>query len=418
MRNNYFLLGFLIIILSVFYYLSFSTFTYSIILLVTNIWLVIKYRSNRPLILFLGFQLWVNYSIIILQNDLIKESYNGIYSSLNHTIYSGQGFSILTVYWLSILAFTFFIKSNNKYTTVSNKTINSQLSLLLLFFYIAINLLFLLDFELLSKSFYEYSLILLIMSFYYARVGTYQLCMIIIIIGTVMGLANFFILGDRIVGLQVVFAIYFMYFYDRLSKKTIIITLFLGVIYLVYLGGKRENYTPFSFDDISVVLPFLFDRLFTMDTAYSAFFTSLRSLEFLTTINTFERVELLFHFIFSVILGPIYPYYWSQGNLALYTFNQGYTHSYGSILPLTIYFYTGLYGVIGFGYVIAKIIKSITDYSYIYNVFYYSSTIYIISSSPRWTLYSALPLIKGIGYIFIITAIIFILKKYLIKIHD
>ena len=79
---------------------------------------------------------------------------------------------------------------------------------------------------------------------------------------------------------------------------------------------------------------------FVNDTSYSAYYTSLTFLKVKEFVGVQTQLYLLFQFILYIFLGSKIV----DSNLAVYT-RQYYVHYYGGVLPLYMYFYLGILGI-------------------------------------------------------------------------
>ncbi len=279
-----------------------------------------------------------------------------------------------------------------------------------------ISVAYLLNFELISKSIYEYSVILLIFSLVMTDKYNAHIFYSEIIIGVLGMLANF-LSGDRIVGLQFALALYIIYFQKKLSASVIMITVFIAIVFLSYSGSNRQDFAPFDIPGMINSLSVISERMMTLNTSYSAYFTSLRSLEYMEVITIAERVTLILHYLGSLVLGSYYPY--EEANLAVYTFELGYKHSYGSYLPLLMYFYIDYVGVMLITYLMVryglKIPTTATTILSRVTVVYTASTFF------RWYLYSPTMTLRGIILIMAIGLVIKLIgakpRKYASKVY-
>ena len=384
--------------LTLFFLNVIPTLLYPIGIIFINFYIALKYREYFYFSLVFFLMLWVNYSVLALHLGLIQDSYDGLYSSLNNTDISLTGLRVLFYFMLTTLVFSEAIKVRKSSVDWWPKFNSSTdiISALFIFLFAMISADYLLKFDVISKSIYEYSIIFLIFSIVMTRNRNQILQKVIIIIGLAAVIGNV-LSGDRIVGLQFAIVLYLTYFKAKLSTKYIIPVGLAGVVFLSYTGANRAG---FSVTDIAGIIDsssVLFDRMMTLDTSFSAFFTSLRSIEFMQELDFRDRFVFFSHFVGSLVAGGLYPY--EESNLATYTHSLGFTHSFGTFLPLLSYFYFGYVGVVVTAYLLVRFIKRRIAVNHLGSevvVVYFCATFF------RWYLYSPVMLLRGLFFIFII----------------
>lgn len=371
---------------------------YAIILLISNIYLHHLYRSDPYLSFVFLILIWMNYSVVVLQLGLIAASYNGLYASLNNTAISVLGLRILFYFLLLLLIFTLIIRkrSHKKIKEIENSFNILFIVVTFATFFTIISADYIMNTGIFPKSVYEYSIIFLIFALVLSRRISHLAFSITIAAGILAVLGNV-LSGDRIVGLQFSIVLYLLYFRERLSKKVVIFIASVGIVFLSYTGSNREGFSITDIQGMIQSLYILSDRMVTLDTSFSAYFTGLRILEFMGQLDAVERIRFFLHFLGSLLLGSLYPY--EQANLAVYTFNLGFVHSYGSFLPVLSFFYLGFFGVMltTFG-LIYFFCKNGPRHSLLLEIV----IIYFCATLFRWYLYSPVMLIRGLFFIVII----------------
>ena len=400
-------LVFLELILSAFSYYNF--FLYPIFILGINIYLLYIYRKNVFLFLIFSFLLWSNYSFILVQFDLLIYP-NFLYATLNYTTYAKEGMMIIYVFMLLLFVFSpdlyhygqFHTKiSSSKHYFKSFKL--SSFSLIFISAFFLINLFNFFGLEIIRNSIHEYSTILLIFALAIDNQNK-LLIRFIVIVGLIAALLSF-LSSDRITGLQHFVVIYILFFYKRLSKKITIILVLAGVVFLTYFGANRGNIDIFNFQGLINSFYFLVNAKVTLDTAYSAYFTSLNNLQYMHTIDFSYRLFLFLNYFRALFLGSGYQTLLSD--VSALTYSLGYIHAYGSFSPILFYFYLDRLGIIVFSLAIAYLINFITYKPN--NSFNLVIKVFITTFFFRWYLYGVTPLIRGLFFVLVI----FFVLKYL-----
>ena len=379
---------------------SLSLLVYPICILIAN-WYVYSHFSKHHYLSFLFvLMLWVNYSVLVLQFNLIADSYNGLYASLNGSGVAQEGMRLVFFFMLS-MAISLAVTKPKLRQEAIQLNLNTQAyicSIGLIAIFLAISMDYILGLGTISKSIYEYSIIFLIFAIFLSSGCSTFLHKVVIAIG-VFGVFGNFLAGDRIVGLQFAIVLYLTYFKERINKFTMIAGVAAGVSFLFYSGANRTNLNVMDLRAIWDSSGLLFDRLLTLDTSFSAYFTSLRVLEFMQTLTYENRLEFFLHFLGALVAGGAYPY--AESNLALYTHSLGYVHSFGMFLPLLVYFYLDYFGVFLLAIGIGRFVKI---YSFKEDVLSKIILVYFCATFFRWYLYSPTMLFRGIVFIVVLYA--------------
>lgn len=362
----------------------------AILLLSISIFSIIVVRRHFALLIFFAFLLYCNYSIVYI--FYFKNSVDTYYKLYSHTSAAMIGLICLLIFNLLILLFLPLkvkeIPLQNAYIAPKNQ--NSFLVL-----GTALILLFILIFgfgrpEIKGErgrptTFYEYSTILFIVAFYYCGNNKY-LKGILIAITMLFALQNF-IYGGRVTGLQVILIVFFINFYN--VKRSIIYPLgVLGVLFLLFIGFFRTNFNGSS-EQLILGFKKLFDKGLTMDTAYSAYHTSMTFIFFKNAASFNTMLNLFGRFLLSIIVG---------GSAVPYSNPADVTHLYflhygGELLPVFMYFYLGFFGVILISLLVSIYIKKACINPN--TGLKYAILVYFISSVPRWYLYSPSQITRG-----------------------
>ena len=390
--------------------LNIDVMPYSYIyLLMINVYMVLQSWRNFLLFIVSFIILFSNYSIVysnfimkfddIMFTDVLSERTQFV--SLNVLVLFNL-LIFLFVRWKDVrphVKENIFINSENK-----DNMIILLLTIILIF-------VFFFGFQLPEKegargtpsTIYEYSLIFFILYFYYSgsqKIVVYAGLLIVLL----YSLQNF-IFGGRIYGLQFLLVAYIMFWMHRVSMYKVLIGISVFFVLFSIIGVVRG--ALLSMDaDIKSIFVSLFEKGFTLDTAYSAYYTS-ESFVYLD-----ERVEgvnlrLFVDFVKSIFVGS-----GSAPDSVLPAFSYDYVSHYGGgILPFYFYFYLGVWGVLLAAMLAAfyfNMILLITEDS---NYFKKCLTVWIVSTTFRWYLYGPLPLLRG-ALLLAVTYYIFVYIHY------
>ena len=376
----------------------------SILLLVISIYSAFKVRKHLALFILFLFILYCNYSIVFF--DYFNDNSNEFYGQYSHTSVAMIGLMCLLLFNIIICI---FLPKNIKEISKQNKFIKEENKnpLLVTITIIAMILILILGFDGPSEvggrgiisTYYEYSSILLIVGLYY--VGKNKFLRIILLIIALHFCLFEIIHGGRIVGLQLLIIVLMVNFYYT-KRYIIYLSGFICVCLLLLVGLYRANLTITRFED---GLTEIVKNGFTMDTSYAAYHASLTFILTKNISTISKRFNLFTKFLLSMILGGSLI---TDSNLADYTYKY-FSHSGGGILPIYMFFYLGLFGVVLISLLVALYIRKISINPS--NGLKYCMFIYFIATTPRWYLYSPSSLIRGI----MILIVVFYLYKLVNK---
>jgi len=389
----------LIIILASLYFLITKLYTETVnlvaayLLIFCSFYLVYNYRKDTKLFITYFFIFYVNYSISI--NRYIHVSLDGFLNQINDTITKGEGIFIL-LFFISILILLSkecdtVINDTTKNHFVIEKGCNCIIGVVVILILITI-FIGSAYYKVFSGQLYEYSIIFFIIGFYFSgRNIKIRLSMVAIMF---IYAFNTFYNGKRVSVLQIIVVYFIMFHSYKISYKKTIPYIIGGVIFLTFISIYREGLGKFSILDVFIILK---NRMFAMDTAYYAYYTSLTFLKVKGIIDINEQFRLLRNFILSMFAGSRVV----DSNLANYT-KSFYFHYDGGILPYFFYFWLGWLGL-----PLAAIIVSI--YTNISSKIKLSSSgfkkclaTYFCSIVFRWYLYSPTGLIRGVLLLLIV----------------
>lgn len=233
---------------------------------------------------------------------------------------------------------------------------------------------------------YEYSIILFIIGFYYC--GNKKIIRSTLIIELILFAFQNMRYGGRITALQLLIVLLLTNF-AWIKKGFVYLAGIVLTPVMVGIGNLRGNF-ELTISTIISSLSSMWNNKFTLDTAYSAYHTSITFILVKDNLTFPEIMKMFSDFILSMLLGgSIIP----SGNLANYT-HEYYLHYYGGLLPVYIYFYTGATGVVIIACLVAFYLYKVLSSKQ--NEFFTCLGIYISATAFRWYLYSPSNLLRGV----------------------
>lgn len=360
------------------------------LILILSLYFLILTRNNIYLFICGFFIAYSNYSILI--THYIAPVYNSYFLSLHYDESNITGINIILVFMILI---DLFLPLSIKSTHKKNNFIrfkNNNVIYILIYIVLCIILIFAFGRPDIEgergepSAFYEYSIILFIIAFYYAgnskKKKIFLACLIM-----AFALQNF-IFGGRITGIQLLLCYFLLCYAYKYSYKSILMYILIGIFFMSLIGIVRADWS--SFKGFIYIFNQLKELHFSLDTATSSYFTSLTFVKFKNISSTHEIVSQFCRFLLSMLLGGNKV----QGsNLASITYDY-IVHYYGGVLPFFFYYWFGYLGVCIIGCIVSCFFKIIN------NIFYNKDhlrllAIYISATVPRWYLYSPNNLFRG-----------------------
>ena len=158
------------------------------------------------------------------------------------------------------------------------------------------------------------------------------------------------------------------------------------------IGSQRGGFS-LSLSGMADAISSIFKEGASLDTAYSAYYTSLSFIKTEELLGFGERFLMFLKFCLSMIVGGSKV---PGSNLSEYT-RQYFVHYYGGVLPFYGHFYLGFAGVIAFGVIVALYMNLILKNKKRKNGVGACVSAYVIATVPRWYLYSPSSLIRGVA---------------------
>lgn len=365
----------------------------ALLLLFINLLSLIKARNNWYLFIVFSIITYSNYSICV--SNYLASPINTFFASYAYTIVGAKGVNILlgfSVLLLVCLPDTVISKQreieiikNNRHNVIVVLGVSLVLVLIWIFGYKRPETV---GDRGSPTALYEYSLIFLIISFYYSGRDK-RLYGLTLLLAGMYAIQNF-VFGGRITGVQIVVVIVLCLFGDKLSIKKVIPVSALFFVIMSGIGLYRASILQYGMD-IRVILQTIVSRHFALDTAYSSYYTSMTFLDVLARTSLKNRLYLFFQWVLSMLIGGSVP----DSNLAYYT-RQFFLHYNGGVLPYFAWFYLGFIGVLLLSIYIRFLFGRISQVNVESSGLIRCIAIYVCASTFRWYLYSPAQLFRGI----------------------
>ena len=363
-------------------------------ILMANIYMVICSRHNFMPFIVAFILLFCNYSIIyanyigMIQNvfttNLSAESY--IISLNVLTLFNV--FLFLFVRWerVSILNKVEFVDANRG----DNFILYLLYSLLIPIFFLGFTLPEAEGQRGAHSTAYEYSAIPFMLLFYYSGNQKWHIRFGLMLVA-IYSLQSF-VFGGRIEAIQFILVAYMMLFIHRISMPKVIIAM-VGMFFLMSIIGVVRGELLSGNADVSSILSSLAESGFALDTAYSAYYTSESFVYIIDKFTLFEIIALFCEFVKSIFLG-------ANPDVLLTSISAQYTIHYGGgILPFYFFFYLGAIGVFVASVLAAFYLNKVIGLQADSSGYMKCLTVWIVSTTFRWYLYTPLPLLRGVLFL-------------------
>ncbi len=410
-KNN--LLNIIILFLSVLVvFLSLSTNIISrtflgVYLLIINLIVVNKSKYDNGLFFTMISILYFNFSFIITK-------YIGTPSTLLNAIYLGikEEKTMIIAIDLLILMFSvinyFFpkiVKSNDFSNEVVEYNSNNNIIIIGFLMLLGIYLYHVLNNITRTTTLLEYSIILFIIELYMTKkrkkwkIAT-EILMIVFAVSALY-------YGDRIAVLQIILADVLINYIDKFKKKTILLITILG-LFMFTLFGIYGDYLDkgirLQYISVGETITALSDRRFAIDTSVAAYHAGLSIVESSQyyTINYRLGNAAKYLFVYTP-LGSKYSKYTSLNReVRKYRGNIG-----GGYITSYFYFWFSWMGPIIIGLYFSFLLNRLKNK----NQYEYLLKIFILSTMPRWYMYSPDLLFRGVIIFSIVYFLFFKIKK-------
>lgn len=367
-----------------------------------NIYLLIVTFSDAGAFIVSVFLFIFNYSILSANYIFNIDS---MFLTDSYTKYALTGFKILLVFMTVIVLFiddkSFFNGSmilRTRATAIFDKK-ESGSSLIAFGYLLALALVFIFAYTRPAEkgergepsALYEYSIVIFIIGYYFfGKIKAYKFCSTILLL--LFAFQNM-VFGGRVTALQLAVVLFLFLFDGKFVPWRIIIPFgVVGIVIFVMIGSQRGGFS-LSLSGMAEAIGSIFKEGASLDTAYSAYYTSLSFIKTEELLGFGERFLMFLKFCLSMIVGGSKV---PDSNLSEYT-RQYFVHYYGGVLPFYGHFYLGFAGVIAFGVIVALYMNLILKNKKRKNGVGACVSAYVIATVPRWYLYSPSPLIRGVA---------------------
>ena len=378
-----------------------------IYLLFINGWMVFCSRKNTMLLLIAVVFLYCNYSIIFANYiNIIDNMFTEVINKKTF-VYS---FNILTIFHAFLALLVRWEKippTNTNAIFIDSRHYNFVIVLLTTVVLVPI---FFLGFTIsgiegdrgVGSPLYEYSVIIFSILFYYSGLKKNS-----IILGLALLLPYIlqnFVFGGHIEGIQFVLCAYLMLYMHRIKIKKLVPAIILLFLLLSLIGAVRGTLLSGNYD-ISSIFNALFTGGLSLDTAYSAYFTSETFVYVYDRLNSSEILYYLGEFVKSIFVGNS-----SCPDSVLGSVTYDYvSHWYGGILPFYFYFYFGPVGILLASIFVAFYLNLVITVNQMSSEYRKFIVVWVVCTVFRWYLYTPLVLLRGV----LIASIVFILFRFL-----
>lgn len=379
----------------------------AIMILILSVFDVLIFVKNWLLCIIFSCIAYFNYSIL-MANYILKINYT-IFTSMSEEYVSKIGINILLLFMLVINISLPSKVKNNKFK--KNYLINKQNQNTVLVIGISLVLILILIYGFsrpdivgergTPSQIYEYSLIFFIVGFYFSGNKKFNIIILSIIL-VVFSLQNFFY-GGRVTGLQLIICWFVMVYSYKVNLSKMIPLILVFFIVMSSIGLFRADFA-LSISSIEKVIQKIVNDRLTLDTAYSAYYTSLTFIKVEEFNNFSMRIDMFNKFILSMFVGGrMIP----NSSLAEYT-RQFYFHYYGGVLPFFFHYYLGWIGVLISGGITGLYCRFINRIENDTKGVGKCVSVFLVCHVFRWYLYSPSGLIRGVGLTIVVYYIAYI----------
>lgn len=364
-------------------------------IIIANVYMVFQSRKNFLLFIVSFIILYCNYSIIyanytdaivdLFTKPLSAESFN---CSLN----------VLTLFNLFLLVFVpwdYVLPGFQK-----NVFVNSDKKdvVILYVLYMLLIPIFFLGFTVpevegqrgTSSTAYEYSAILFMMFFYYSGKQKWHTRVGLLLVG--MYSLQSFIFGGRIEAIQFILVAYIMLFMHKISMSKVMIAMGIMFVLMSVVGVVRGELLSGNADIVSI-LTSLAKHGFALDTAYAAYYASESFIYIIDKFSVQEILLFFWEFVKSIFVG-------SDPDMLLTSISSEYiTHYGGGMIPFYFYFYLGAIGTMIVGFLVTFYLNIVINLDNESSGYLKCLSVWIVSTTFRWYLYTPLPLLRGVLFL-------------------
>lgn len=414
--KGFFLMSILLSLISMAFDLSELKIIEAILVIIDSVTLLILNKKNIFLCYILGTIAFSNYSICF--TNYILPNTSTIFTGLSDSYAGFIGLQILLLF-ISFLGFFSAYRNNDTFNlNFYNQCVlqNRRFYFYHVLNYIGLFLILIFAYTRPDSmgdrgspsTIYEYSILLIIVGLYFSKRNKFIQCCYLIT-SLLFSIQNF-MFGGRITGLQLLFVLLIYHYGNKRISLKLIFNLCILYVVMVSIGTLRGNILSGDSDAILQQLNYLLQNGFSLDTAYSSYFTSLQFILTSDLISTSQRVYMGFLQLLSYFVGgTLLP----EANIAVFVSNF-YTNYMGGVLPFFGFFCFGWLGVLLYAILLSAYLNQFKRLPGLVNNgphgFLLCVAIYLSTTAFRWYLYSPNNLIRGV---FLLSIVYFISEKFL-----
>lgn len=370
-------------------------------LVLLTFYTTIKLRDNIFTFIVSAFLLWFNYSIVCANYFLNLDAF------FVSEAYDYEAFQSMVILITFILTLNLFLKDKPSLSLVDYSENHSmqifgeldyRAPFIPVVFIIVLIFILVYGFERPDvagergspSTIYEYSVIIFVVGFYFFRgILWYKIASSFLLF--CFALQNMFF-GGRITALQLLMVVFILFVHTERKVNYKKILPIIGLFFVIFMGiGMMRTSFSLSFETLKDVLIVSRGEALTLDTSYSAFFTSMTFLKAESIFQLDGRLHIFLNFLLSQFLGGSVP----NSNLCLIT-REYFMHYYGGVLPVYWHFFLGYVGVFFIGILIAVYLNVVRTVGNCSHGVVKCAVVYFVVTTPRWYLYSPVPLIRGL----------------------
>lgn len=248
------------------------------------------------------------------------------------------------------------------------------------------------------SAIYEYSTVVFIAAFYLAgnRRGLKLLILALLAMFAFQNIAY----GGRSTAIQLLIIAFFFVFNEKMHTRILIITAIVFLVAMIGYGAVRTSIWSEGIVGLAKGFVETLDLGMAWNTAYSSWHTSITFIRFEEIILPGQHQHYLNQWLLSIPLGGSAV---EDSTLAVLT-RPFFYHDFGGVLPIYVWFYFGIPGVVASGVLVAALSSatnrldplSVSNSRSALMSSCWLCTIYFVASSPRWFLYSPSQITRGL----------------------
>lgn len=378
-----------------------------LLLMGINTYMLIKYRKHKLLFLATLIIWYFNYSFVIsryigtntaLLENLYKQIING------DTLYISIIMQIIFLCIINLIVGEIKEEDRNE-----DKEENIKYRKIFIFL-IQVALIIILIYHLVkgityNTTLFEYSLLLFILAFYYSKGDKVNriITEVILVIFSLYSISC----GERIAVLQFLIVDFVINYLDKFKIKYIILCIILGIVAFT-LAGLYGDFLDYNWDFKDLTPKFIIEkfteRRLALDTSVSAYFSGVSMVDVSNKYSNEVRLNNAFEYFIK------YTFLGSKANYTtLDILVREYQTNYGGGLPTCyFYFWFGWIGVIMISIYVGILFRCVKNSTKTgTNTFTKMLSIFVVSTTPRWYLYTPTMLFRGIIIFSIVYAIMY-----------